>query len=167
MRMAYTGCTAITAILKGVVCGGWFWVLLAGCAAPSTSVGPARPPESASPSGPMPAADSSRTSQRGHASYYSDRLAGRATASGEPYAPRELTAAHRSLPFGAVVDVIRDDGRRVQVRINDRGPFTKNRIIDVSRRAAEMLGMIREGTAEVLLQVVSLPPPSKKKKRRR
>jgi rare lipoprotein A len=115
----------------------------------------------------MPAADSSRTSQRGHASYYSDRLAGRATASGEPYAPRELTAAHRSLPFGAVVDVIRDDGRRVQVRINDRGPFTKNRIIDVSRRAAEMLGMIREGTAEVLLQVVSLPPPSKKKKRRR
>jgi rare lipoprotein A len=67
------------------------------------------------------------------------------------------------LPFGAVVDVARNDGRRVQVRINDRGPFHKNRIIDVSRRAAEALGMIRDGVIEVSVLVVSVPP----KKRRR
>jgi rare lipoprotein A len=92
----------------------------------------------------------------GKASYYADSLAGNATASGEPYDPRALTAAHPTLPFGTVVDVVRrDDGRRVRVRINDRGPFGgRGRIIDVSRAAAEQLDMIRAGVIDVSVIVV-------------
>ena len=91
----------------------------------------------------------------GLASYYADSLAGRPTASGEPYDPAELTAAHRTLPFGTMVEVSRDDGRRVVVRINDRGPFgKKKRVIDVSRRAAEELGMMRAGVVNVTVRVV-------------
>lgn len=98
-------------------------------------------------------------SQRGRASYYSDKLAGRSTASGEPYDPRALTAAHRKLRFGTVVEVTRSDGRRVQVRINDRGPFgDSGRIIDLSRAAAENLKMIREGVVDVTVRIVSAPP---------
>jgi rare lipoprotein A len=104
-------------------------------------------PEAAGPlrSPGAPSADA----ERGGASYYADSLAGNATASGEPYDPRAMTAAHRTLPFGSVVEVVRDDGRRVRVRINDRGPFTKGRIIDLSRAAAEAIGMVREGVVEV------------------
>jgi rare lipoprotein A len=97
--------------------------------------------------------------QKGRASFYSDRLAGRSTATGELYDPAALTAAHRTLPFGAVVDVARADGRHVAVRINDRGPHARGRIIDLSRRAARELGMVREGVAEVVLRVLWLPPP--------
>ena len=89
----------------------------------------------------------------GVASYYADSLAGRPTASGEPYDPAALTAAHRTLPFGTLVEVSRE-GRKVVVRINDRGPFAKKRIIDLSRRAAEELGMIRAGVARVTVRVV-------------
>ena len=104
--------------------------------------------------------------ERGKASYYSDRLAGRPTASGEPYEPTKLTAAHRTLPFGALVRVTRtSNGRSVEVRINDRGPHTRGRIVDLSRRAADALGLVRDGVAEVALQVLSLPPPKKKRKR--
>ena len=82
-----------------------------------------------------------------------------ATASGE--LPRPWRAHWRGrdprLPFGAVVDVVRADGRAVRVRINDRGPHTAGRVIDLSRRAATELGMIGEGTADVALRVVSLP----------
>jgi rare lipoprotein A len=98
--------------------------------------------------------------QLGRASYYSDKLAGRSTASGEPYDPRALTAAHRKLRFGTIVEVTRPDGRRVQVRINDRGPFgDSRRIIDLSRAAAERLEMVREGVVDVSLRIVSAPPP--------
>ncbi len=96
--------------------------------------------------------------QWGRASYYSDRLTGRATAMGEPYDPRGYTAAHRTLPLGSVVDVSREDGRHVRVRINDRGPYGHGRIIDLSRRAAAELGMVREGVAEVVLRVLWVPP---------
>ena len=93
--------------------------------------------------------------QTGEASWYGEPHHGRPTASGEIYDPGELTAAHRTLPFGTVVDVVREDGRRVRVRINDRGPFSKRaRIIDLSRRAAEELGMVREGVVPVTLVVV-------------
>ncbi len=96
--------------------------------------------------------------QTGVASYYADSLAGHPTASGDPYDPRELTAAHRSLPFGTVVEVAREDGRSVTVRINDRGPFgKKKRIIDLSRAAAHAIGLDREGIATVTLRVVSAP----------
>lgn len=77
---------------------------------------------------------------------------------GERYDPSALTAAHRTLPLGTFVDVARPDGRHVVVRVNDRGPYAGGRIIDLSRRAASDLGMIREGVADVTLRVLWLPP---------
>ncbi len=106
---------------------------------------------------PEPASAPASWFERGRASYYSDRLAGRRTASGERYDPNQLTAAHRTLPLGALVDVVRADGRWVRVRINDRGPYAHGRIIDLSRRAATELGMLRDGVGDVALRVVALP----------
>ncbi len=89
----------------------------------------------------------------GQASYYSH--AGR-TASGEVFRPDDMTAAHRTLPFGARVRVTDTHTRRsIVVRINDRGPFTRGRIIDVSRSAAEVLGMTSRGVTAVELEVVN------------
>ena len=86
----------------------------------------------------------------GFASYYADRLQGRRTASGERYDRQDYTAAHRRLAFGTRVKVMRlDNGRSVTVRINDRGPFVKGRVIDLSRAAAEALGMLRAGIVKV------------------
>ncbi|MGB3317780.1 MULTISPECIES: septal ring lytic transglycosylase RlpA family protein [Sphingopyxis] len=86
----------------------------------------------------------------GVASYYSDELAGNRTASGEPFDPDELTAAHRTLPFGSKVRVTNiANGQSVVVRINDRGPFGRGRVIDVSHAAAKEIGMHRSGTARV------------------
>ncbi len=94
----------------------------------------------------------------GKASYYADSLAGNRTANGEVYDPKMLTAAHRKLPFGTVVDVTRSDTRAtVRVRINDRGPFARGRVIDLSRRAAETIGMIRAGVVNVELRIVARP----------
>ncbi len=92
----------------------------------------------------------------GRASYYADSLAGRPTASGEPYDPTQLTAANRDFPFGTRVRVTRvDSGASVEVRINDRGPFRdRRRIIDLSRAAAERLDMIRDGVIEVRVEVL-------------
>lgn len=131
-------------------------LLVAGCAAPA-SEGPtvASPPPGAWAPGPV---EASPAYERGRASYYSDRLAGHPTATGEPYDPGALTAAHRSLPLGTLVDVERLDGRHVTVRINDRGPHARGRIIDLSHRAAAALGMVREGVAEVVLRVLWVPP---------
>ncbi|XXX40757.1 septal ring lytic transglycosylase RlpA family protein [Sorangium sp. So ce117] len=95
--------------------------------------------------------------QGGRATYYADKFNGRRTASGERYNPRALTAAHRTLPFGAVVDVVRRDGRRVRVRINDRGPFKRGRIIDLSRKAAERIGLIDDGVTQVTLELIWKP----------
>jgi len=103
---------------------------------------------------------------RGAASYYSDALAGRPTASGERYDPELPTVAHRSLPFGSVLRVVREDTRsEVCVRVNDRGPFVRGRVLDVSRAAAEALGMLRLGVAKVRVEVIELGPPSKAKRR--
>ncbi len=96
--------------------------------------------------------------EKGQASYYSDKLSGRPTAQGEAYDPRAFTAAHRTLPFGTMVDVTRSDGRHVTVRINDRGPHKRGRVIDLSRRAAAQIGLVKEGVAEVSLRVVWQPP---------
>jgi rare lipoprotein A len=91
----------------------------------------------------------------GVASWYGGRFHGRQTASGETYDMYALTAAHRSLPFGTRVRVTNlDNGRSVVLRINDRGPFVKRRIIDVSRRAAEDLGFIRDGLTRVRVEVI-------------
>ncbi|MBN2798211.1 MAG: septal ring lytic transglycosylase RlpA family protein [Deltaproteobacteria bacterium] len=91
----------------------------------------------------------------GTASWYGADFRGKPTASGEPFRPSHRTAAHRTLPLGTVVKVTRvDTGRSVRVRINDRGPYAKGRIIDLSRRAARRLRMLDEGTARVELRVV-------------
>lgn len=111
--------------------------------------------------------------ERGLASWYGQQFHGRRTASGERYDMRALTAAHRTLPFGTLVRVRHlASGREVDVRITDRGPFRRERVIDVSRAAAEALGMIGHGVSDVLLlvpeSVSDLPlPPSAQAKRRR
>nr|WP_290693591.1 septal ring lytic transglycosylase RlpA family protein [Halomonas sp. UBA3074] len=93
--------------------------------------------------------------QEGVASFYSDRFQGATTASGEPFDQQALTAAHPSLPFGSKVLVTRPDtGQEVEVLINDRGPFVQGRIIDLSKRAAVKLGMLRRGTAPVMVTLL-------------
>jgi rare lipoprotein A len=96
----------------------------------------------------------------GEASYYSDRLAGHKTASGERYRPGALTAAHRDLPLGTVLRVTRSDGKRsVIVRVNDRGPYgSERRILDLSRAAFERLGRLRAGVLEVRAEIVAYGP---------
>lgn len=92
----------------------------------------------------------------GMASYYGNELAGNRTASGERFDPGQLTAAHRSLPFGSMVRVTNtSNGDSVVVRINDRGPFSRGRVIDVSQAAAREIGMHRSGTARVKLALLS------------
>lgn len=98
--------------------------------------------------------------QHGEASYYADKFDGRPTASGEPYDPTALTAAHRRLPFGTRVRVRRTDvpdAPAVVVRITDRGPFAHGRVIDLSRAAAQSLNMIGDGVAAVQLEIVERP----------
>ena len=90
----------------------------------------------------------------GTASYYAAKFDGRRTASGETFHNADYTAAHRTLPFGTRVKVSRGD-RSVVVRINDRGPFTKGRVIDVSQAAARDLGLIGPGHATVTLALAS------------
>jgi len=91
----------------------------------------------------------------GMASYYGKELAGNRTASGERFNPSHLTAAHRTLPFGSMVRVTNvANGDSVVVRINDRGPFSHGRVIDVSHAAAREIGMHRSGTARVKLALL-------------
>ncbi len=91
----------------------------------------------------------------GLASYYADKFHGRTTASGETYNKHEMTAAHRTLPFGTVVRVRAVETRKsVVVRINDRGPFVDGRVIDLSYAAARDMGMIQSGLIEVELEVI-------------
>ncbi|MGQ3101980.1 MAG: septal ring lytic transglycosylase RlpA family protein [Sphingopyxis sp.] len=92
----------------------------------------------------------------GVASYYGNELAGNRTASGERFDPGQFTAAHRSLPFGSMVRVTNtSNGDSVVVRINDRGPFSRGRVIDVSHAAAREIGMQRSGTARVKLALLN------------
>lgn len=120
-------------------------VVLAGCASgPPPSVGGGAAPGAGAPSG--------REIERGVASWYGERHHGRRTASGEPFDMNALTAAHKTLPFGTRVRVFNPaNGQSVVVRINDRGPFTPGRVIDVSRAAAERIGLLRVGVADVVL----------------
>ncbi|MGE7994332.1 septal ring lytic transglycosylase RlpA family protein [Pseudomonas sp. NPDC089554] len=100
--------------------------------------------------------DPSGYDQTGVASYYGARHHGKRTASGEPFNQHGLTAAHRSLPFGTRVVVTNlSNQRSVVVRINDRGPHIRGRLIDLSRAAAEKIGMVRSGTARVRVQGLS------------
>jgi rare lipoprotein A len=91
----------------------------------------------------------------GTASFYGAKHQGKRTASGERFNQHALTAAHRQLPFGTRVKVTNlSNDKTVVVRINDRGPYTRGRLIDVSRGAAERLGMLRSGTAQVRMQAI-------------
>ena len=97
----------------------------------------------------------------GDASWYGIEERGRLTANGEPMDPGAMTAAHKTLPFGTVVEVTdRDTGNSVRVRINDRGPFRPGRIIDLSHEAARRLGIVARGVAPVSVTIVERPPAS-------
>jgi hypothetical protein len=94
--------------------------------------------------------------QTGIASWYGDDFQGKATADGEIYDMHKLTAAHQTLPFHTMLEVENlENGKKVLVRVNDRGPFLKNRIIDLSLEAAQRLAMTDKGTAPVNIRLVS------------
>lgn len=95
--------------------------------------------------------------QRGVASWYGGEFHGRRTASGKIYDMHDMTAAHRELPLGTLLEVRNlENGKAIRVEVTDRGPFAKGRLLDVSYAAAKELGMIQKGTARVELQILSL-----------
>ena len=95
--------------------------------------------------------------ERGIASWYGSKFHGRRTSSGEPYDMHLATAAHKRLPLPTYVEVTNlDNGRKMVVKVNDRGPFVKGRIIDLSAGAAKQLGFYRNGTAKVRVETVEL-----------
>jgi rare lipoprotein A len=111
---------------------------------------------------PSPAGTVESYQLEGVASYYAEDFDGKTTANGEVYDMHGLTAAHRTLPFGTKVRVVnKETGRSVVVRINDRGPFKDDRVIDLSLGAATQLGIIPTGTARVLLEVLEMGTSSK------
>ncbi|KMQ50768.1 Rare lipoprotein A [Chitinispirillum alkaliphilum] len=92
--------------------------------------------------------------EEGYASFYADKFHGRQTANGEIFDMHKLTAAHKDLPFNTVVRVTNlNNNRSIVVRINDRGPFVENRVIDLSYRAAQQIGMIEEGIVPVKIEI--------------
>jgi peptidoglycan lytic transglycosylase len=148
----------LVAILAGCV---------AGCARRQPAVNPPAPtpaPNGPVTSQPVPSRQGALPGQfteEGMASWYGAPFDGRRTSDGEIYNMREFTAAHRTLPFNAVVRVTNlSNGRHVDVRINDRGPFVANRIIDLSYSAAEAIGMVGPGTARVHLDLIGGPDPN-------
>jgi rare lipoprotein A len=97
-------------------------------------------------------------SQSGIASYYHDRFHGRKTSSGAAYDKHALSAAHKTLPLGTQVRVTNSrSGKSVVVRINDRGPYVRGRVIDLSRAAAREIGLVSAGLAKVKVEVLSTP----------
>jgi rare lipoprotein A len=127
---------------------------------------PSAPANPAAVTAPAPApAPAPAAGMEGLAAYYSDRLDGRKTASGQAFDQSKLTAAHPTLPFGTMVKVTNTrNNRSVVVRINDRGPTQAGRVIDLSRAAASKLGMLRSGLAPVKLEVVKDAPARTAKK---
>ncbi len=129
-----------------------FALLFTGCAKKKRAAAP--------PAAPQAGAALPRVGdeESGVASWYGHPYHGRPSSSGEIYDMEKLTAAHRTLPFGAVVEVRNlDNDRTVSVRINDRGPFVEGRIIDLSRAAAREISMLGPGTANVRLRIAALP----------
>ena len=99
--------------------------------------------------------DRRKAFQIGFSSYYAHKFHGRPTASGEIFDMNGLTAAHRELPLGTVIRVTHmGNGRKVTVKVNDRGPFIEGRILDLSLGAAKKLGMVQEGVAKVMIEIV-------------
>ena len=107
----------------------------------------------------QPSIDRSGKKQTGLASFYSMKEAGKPTASGAPLKPAALTAASRSLPLGTRAKVVnKDNGKAVTVTINDRGPYANNRLVDVTPKAADRLGMKKQGLASVEVKPIAEPP---------
>ena len=127
---------------------------------------PAPQPAPSPPSGPPPSAERQPAVpgayfEEGVASWYGYPFQGRRTSNGEIYDMHQFTAAHRTLPFNAVVRVTNlRNGKHTEVRINDRGPFVANRVIDLSLSAAEAIEMVGPGTAQVRLEILSGPNPA-------
>jgi rare lipoprotein A len=154
-----------------IICNRPALRFLAGCMAALTLVGCATAPRFAprsttpAPRGNAETASESKTPRNptgrvlltleGVASYYADEFHGRQTSNGEIYDMNELTAAHRTFPFGTKVRITNMENRKtVIVRINDRGPFHEGRMIDLSLGAAKELDLVRTGTARVKLEVL-------------
>ena len=153
-----------------------FWVIsafcvifTAGCAhhtyqtqapAPVPSPVPTSPGLAPPPAAESQPATSGQYVEQGIASWYGPSFDGHRTSNGEIYHMYDMTAAHRTLPFGAVVRVTNlSNGRQTEVRINDRGPFVANRIIDLSLSAARAIEMVGPGTAQVRLELMSGSDP--------
>ncbi|MBF0449924.1 MAG: septal ring lytic transglycosylase RlpA family protein [Candidatus Magnetomorum sp.] len=101
--------------------------------------------------------------QKGIASWYGKQFHGRKTSNGEVYNMYDVSAAHKTLPLGTIVRVYNLENKKsLVVRINDRGPFIRGRIIDLSYGAARRLGIVNQGTARVYLKTISIPPPPKR-----
>lgn len=100
--------------------------------------------------------DTASIFQSGVASFYANKFNGRLTANGEIFSNSKMTAAHKTLEFGTIVRVTnRRNGREVTIRINDRGPWIKGRVIDLSRAAAREIGMLKSGTARVDIEILN------------
>jgi rare lipoprotein A len=147
-------CRALTAVCLCLA------VSLAACTTQTVSQ-PELIPRPAAPRPPLAVTPETRAkpSRTVKASYQGSGTAGQPTASGEPYNPNDLTAASRNLPMGSSVKVTNPDtGRSVKVRINDRGPFVHGRTLDLSKRAAEKIGITDKGVARVKVTPVNSHP---------
>lgn len=117
--------------------------------------------ERSDPPKAAPPVDRTGRKQHGKASYYSHRFAHKKTASGLPLDPNKKTAASKTLPLGTKAEVTNvENGKKTEVIVNDRGPFVKDRVIDVTPKAAEELGIKEEGVAKVVVKPVEIPPPT-------
>jgi rare lipoprotein A len=94
---------------------------------------------------------------RGECSYYAEKFHGRKTANGEIYDMYGYTAAHKSLPFNTILEVTNlKNGKTVRVRVNDRGPYKKGRILDLSLSAAEKIGLVKSGVTQIEAKIIKL-----------
>lgn len=144
----------IRMIKLNLICSAMVLLILASCTAQLSSPLQSLPPSSL----PPPSKETTKPLERGIASFYSEESKGQRTASGETYNPAERTAAHKSLPFGSRLKVKNvANGKTTTVRVNDRGPFIKGRIIDLSARAASDLEIRDDGTAMVEIWLADQP----------
>jgi rare lipoprotein A len=143
-------------VMRSGLCRTLPCLVLAGLAACTT---PAAPPAAPAPQAATP---EPAPTQIGQASYYGPEFNGRKTASGTRFDPNSDTAAHRTLPLGTVAEVKNlETGRTARVTIRDRGPYVRGRVVDLSPRTAEHLGMKRQGIAPVEVRPIAVPPGSR------
>lgn len=157
-----------TAILIAIICCACAPqpVYRSGEKAPARTAEPVRSPSQRAPTPVAPPTqtahpvdaekiDTDKAYQIGVASYYGEKFHGRKTANGETFNMYKLTAAHRVLPLGTRIRVTHlGNGRWVEVKVNDRGPFIEGRVLDLSFAAALELEMVRDGTAKVMIEII-------------